>query len=380
MSKIHLCAPCNFGLESILTREIKELGFEIESVTDGRVNFISCEKGICKANIHLRTAERILVRIGEFDAVTFDELYENTKDIPWHKWIPREGAFPVSKASSVRSALFSTSDIQAIIKKAVVDSLKSKYKINWFSESGDIYPIHVFIFKDKVNIYLDSSGTALHKRAYRQVASEAPLKETLAAALISLTPWKEGRLLIDPMCGSGTILIEAAMKALNKPPGLDREFISEKWGFIAPHLWENVKKEARESIKVDADLYIQGYDIDENVLKIARHNAEKAGVLEYIHFQQRDIRDLSSKDKYGFIVSNPPYGERMEDIKSVEILYKDMGKVLSALDTWSFYILTAHEEFERFFGRRADRKRKLYNGMLKTDYYQFYGPKPNKSF
>lgn len=380
MPKIQLCTPCNFGLESILTREIKDLGFCIESVTNGRVNFVSDEEGICKANLRLRTAERVLVKLGEFEATTFEELYQNTKNLNWYDWIPKDGAFPASKASSVKSKLFSTSDIQSIVKKAVVDNLKKKYKVSWFNETGPSYPIHIFIYKDKVTLYLDSSGTALHKRGYRQIGSEAPMKETLAAALVFLTPWKEGRLLVDPLCGSGTILIEAALKAINKPPGLDRNFISENWACIAPKLWQKARIEGENSIKNNAEIYIQGYDIDDKVLKIARNNAKKAGVDKYIHFQQRDVRDLSYKDKYGFIITNPPYGERLEDIKSVELLYKDMGKAFSTLDTWSFYILTAHEGFEKLFGRKADRKRKLYNGMLKTDLYQYFGPKPINKF
>lgn len=379
MSHLRLCTPCNFGLESILAREIRDLGFDIESVTDGRVNFFSDEEGICKANLWLRTAERVLVKLGEFEATTFEELFQNTKNLYWHDWIPKDGAFPAAKASSVKSKLFSTSDIQAIVKKAVVESLKKKYKISWFNETGASYPIHIFVFKDKVTLYLDSSGTALHKRGYREIGSTAPLKETLAAALVSLTPWKEGRLLIDPLCGSGTILIEAALKGMNMAPGLNRNFISENWARIPQKLWQRARQEGKDLIKNNAEITIQGYDIDEKVIKIARNNANKAGVDEFIHFQQRNVRDLSSKDKYGFIVTNPPYGERLEDLKTVENLYKDMGNIFSALDTWSFYILSAHEDFERFFGRKADKKRKLYNGMIKTDLYQYFGPKPPKN-
>ncbi|SHJ01826.1 THUMP domain-containing class I SAM-dependent RNA methyltransferase [Lutispora thermophila] len=379
MSYIELCAPCGFALEAVLSREIKELGFDVTRVEDGRVYFLSDEYGIAKANLWLRTADRILVKIGEFYATSFEELFENTKRLPWHEWIPKEGSFPAAKASSVRSKLFSTSDIQSIVKKAVVESLKKKYKINWFSETGPSYPIHILIFKDKVTIYLDTSGVALHKRGYREIGSTAPIRETLAAALVSLTPWKEGRLLVDPFCGSGTILIEAALKGLNIAPGLSRDFVSEKWFRTPEKLWNRARQEAQDSIKPHNDIHIQGYDIDEKVIKIARSNAKKAGVEEYIHFQQRDVRDFSSKEKYGFIVTNPPYGERLEDIKTVEQLYRDMGKVFSTLDTWSFYILTAHDGFERYFGRKADKKRKLYNGMLKTDLYQYFGPKPPKT-
>lgn len=378
MTQIELCAPCGFALEAVVTREIKSLGFEVNKVEDGRVYFLSDEYGIAMANLWLRTADRILLKIGEFYATSFEELFENTKSLPWDEWIPKEGYFPAAKASSVRSKLFSTSDIQSIVKKAVVEKLKNKYKVNWFSESGPTYPIHILIFKDKVTLYLDTSGTALHKRGYREIGSAAPIKETLAAALVSLTPWKEGRLLVDPFCGSGTILIEAALKGLNIAPGLNRNFVSEKWLRVPEKLWNKARQEAQESIKYDNDIRLQGYDIDEKVIKIARSNAEKAGVSKYIHFQQRDVRDFSSKEKYGFIVTNPPYGERLEDLKTVEQLYRDMGKVFSKLDTWSFYILTTHESFERFFGRKADKKRKLYNGMIKTDLYQYLGPKPPK--
>jgi len=379
MTQIELCAPCGFALEAVVSREAKSLGFEVSKVEDGRVYFLSDEYGIAKANLWLRTADRILLKIGEFYATSFDELFENTKSLPWDEWIPKEGSFPAAKASSVRSKLFSTSDIQSIVKKAVVEKLKNKYKANWFSESGPTYPIHILIFKDKVTLYLDTSGIALHKRGYREIGSAAPIKETLAAALVSLTPWKEGRLMVDPFCGSGTILIEAALKGLNIAPGLNRNFVSEKWLRVPEKLWNKARQEAQDSIKYDNDIRLQGYDIDEKVIKIARSNADKAGVLKYIHFQQRDVRDFSSKEKYGFIVTNPPYGERLEDLKTVEQLYRDMGKVFSKLDTWSFYILTAHEGFERFFGRKADKKRKLYNGMMKTDLYQYLGPKPPKT-
>ncbi|MFA7572428.1 MAG: class I SAM-dependent RNA methyltransferase [Lutispora sp.] len=379
MSYIELCVPCGFGLEAILSREVKDLGFEVSKVEDGRVYFLSDESGIAKANLWLRTGERVLVKIGEFYATSFEELFQQTKGLPWHEWIPKEGSFPAAKAASVKSKLFSTSDIQSIVKKAVVESLKMKYNVNWFSETGATYPIHIFVFKDQVTLYLDSTGMALHKRGYREIGSAAPIRETLAATMISLTPWKEGRLLVDPFCGSGTIPIEAALKGLNIAPGLKRDFIAEKWSRIPQKIWDRERQEAEDKIITSQDIHIQGYDIDEKVIKVARSNAKKAGVEEYIHFQQRDVRDFSSKDKYGFIVTNPPYGERLDDIKTVEKLYADMGKVFSSLDNWSYYIITAHEEFERFFGKKADKKRKLYNGMMKTDFYQYFGPKPPKN-
>ncbi|KUO74901.1 MAG: N-6 DNA methylase [Clostridia bacterium BRH_c25] len=378
MSKIELVAPCNFAVEAVLSREIKSLGYEISRVEDGRVSYFADEEGICRSNLWLRTAERILVKVGEFEAFTFDELFEKTKKINWHEWIPKDAEFPVAKASSIKSKLFSTSDIQAIVKKAVVESLKNKYKLQWFEETGERYPIHVFLNKDKVALYIDSSGLSLHKRGYRELSNAAPIKETLAALMVLLTPWKADRAFIDPLCGSGTIPIEAAMIGLNMAPGINRSFVSGNWRWITKNVWDKAREEAGSLIINDAELNVQGYDIDESALKVARINAKLAGLENKLHFQKRDIKELSSKDHYGFIVTNPPYGERLSDQKSVEGLYKEMGKVFSKLDTWSFYIITSHEEFERFFGRRADKKRKLYNGMMRTDLYQFFGPKPPK--
>jgi len=376
VSKIELVAPCNFAVEAILSREIKNLGYEITKVEDGRVSFMADEEGICRSNLWLRTAERILVKIDEFEALTFEELFEKTKRLQWHRWIPKDAEFPVAKASSIKSKLFSTSDIQSIVKKAVVESLKSKYKQQWFEETGERFPIHVFLNRDKASLYLDTSGLSLHKRGYRELSNAAPIKETLAAAMVLLTPWKADRAFIDPLCGSGTIPIEAAMIGLNIAPGRGRSFVSENWRWIGSRLWNEAKEEAGSIERRDGTLNIQGYDIDESALKVARINAKMAGLEDKLHFQKRDISELSSKEKYGFIVTNPPYGERLSDIKSVEGLYKEMEKVFSRLETWSFYIITSHEGFEKFFGRRADKKRKLYNGMMKTDLYQFFGPKP----
>lgn len=376
---IELIAPCNFGLEALLSREIKKLGYEVTKVEDGRVTFSADEYGICRASLWLRTAERLMVKMGEFEARSFEELFQNTKKLPWVEWIPKDGEFPVKKATSLKSALYSTPDIQAIVKKAAVESLKQKYRIERFPENGSLYPITVFINKDRVTVSLDTSGESLHKRGYREEAGIAPIKETLAAGMVYITPWKEDRALIDPFCGSGTILAEAAMIALNKAPGLNRRFLAEKWGRIPEKLWRDARDEARELEKKDVKLDIQGYDIDEHVLRTARRNAVAAGVSGHIHFQKRDVKELSSKAKYGFIITNPPYGERLEDRKAVEKTYKEMGKVFLGLDTWSFYIITSHGEFEKHFGRRADKKRKLYNGMIKTDLYQYFGPKPHRS-
>lgn len=378
MKNIELTAPCNFGLEAILSREVRNLGYETTKVEDGRVSFMTDEMGICKSNLWLRTAERVLIKIAEFHAETYEELFQNTKRLKWNEWLPKDAEFPVAKAASVKSKLFSTSDIQAIVKKAVVESMKAKYKIEWFPENGSKYPIHVFINKDRVMIYIDTSGLSLHKRGYRERASEAPIKETLAAALVLLTPWRDDRVLVDPFCGSGTIAIEAAMIGLNIAPGLKHEFVFKDWNSQYRGLWKSAKAEAEAMIKKDIKLKIQAYDIDESVLRTARKNAELAGVDGQIHFQKRNVSEMSSNDSYGFIVTNPPYGERLQDRKSVELLYKTMGEVFKKLDTWSFYVITSFEEFEKKFGKRADKKRKLYNGMMKADLFQFFGPKPPK--
>lgn len=370
-----MTATCNFGLEAVLRREIENLGLSIVTVRDGRVDFRGDELGLARANLWLRTAERIFLKVGEFPATTFEELFCGVKKIPWSDIIGLKDAFPVAKATSLRSALFSPSDIQSITKKAIVESLRQKYNTQWFEESGCRYEIHVFIIRDVVNLYLDATGRAMHKRGYRNNKNIAPIKETLACALVSLTPWRPGRELIDPMCGSGTILIEAALKGANIAPGLNQEFAAENWGIIDPTVWREAREEARDSIE-HTDFRILGYDIDDKALRAARQNAKAAGVDKYIHFQQRDVRDLATKHKYGFIVTNPPYGVRMEEGDTVESLYRDMGKAFKKLDTWSYSIITAHEDFEYCFGRKADKRRKLYNGMLKTCLYQYFGPRP----
>ncbi|MEG0875479.1 MAG: class I SAM-dependent RNA methyltransferase [Clostridiales bacterium] len=373
-----MTATCNFGLEAGLRREIEHLGMDIASVNDGRIDFKGDEQDLAKANLWLRTAERIFVKMGEFTAVTFEELFCGVKSIPWSDWFSVDDCFPVAKATSLRSALFSPSDIQSITKKAIVENMRKKYKQEWFQETGNCYEIHVFIIRDIVHVYIDSSGVPLHKRGYRNNKNIAPIKETLGCAMVSLTPWQPGRELIDPMCGSGTILIEAAMKGANIAPGLLLEFAAENWGIIDPSVWAKAREEAHD-LQNHEDFRIIGYDIDERVLQWARENAKAAGVGEYIHFQQRDIRDLHSSEKYGFIVTNPPYGVRMDGEDNVESLYKAMGQVFRELDTWSYNIITAHEDFESYFGRKADKKRKLYNGMLKACLYQYLGPKPPRA-
>ena len=380
MNTYELIAPCHFGLESVLKKEIYELGYEIISVEDGKVTFEGDAEAICRANINLRTAERVLLKVGQFNAVTFTELFDQTKELPWEEFIPADGKFWVTKANSVNSKLFSSSDIQSIVKKAIVERLKLKYRINWFKEDGESYPIRVTILKDVVTIALDTTGNSLHKRGYRPEAGKAPISECLAAALIKLTPWNRDRILIDPLCGSGTFPIEAAMIAANIAPGLNRDFTAESWSGIIPKKeWYEAVTEANDMVNTNIETDIQGYDLDGDVIKIARRNAENAGVANLIHFQQRDVAKLSHPKKYGFIITNPPYGERLEDKKDLPALYKTFGESFKNLDSWSAYMITSYEDAERYFGRKADRNRKIYNGMLKTYFYQFLGPKPPKA-
>ncbi len=380
MKRFELIAPCHFGLEAVLKREITELGYEITEVEDGRVSFWGDADAVCRANIFLRTAERVLLKAGSFRAVTFEELFDKTKALAWEEYIPKNGKFWVSKAASVKSRLFSPSDIQSIMKKAMVKRLQERYRVEWFPEDGAAYPIRVFLKKDIVTVGIDSSGVSLHKRGYREVSGKAPITETLAAALIMLTPWRRDRVLVDPFCGSGTFPIEAAMMAANIAPGMNRSFTAEAWdNLIDKKNWYDVIDEANEGVRGDIsaeDVDIQGYDIDPSVMKVARRNAREAGVDHLIHFQERDVRNLRHPKKYGFIITNPPYGERLEDKKDLPELYRAFGESFRMLDSWSAYMITSYEDAERYFGSKADKNRKIYNGMLKTYYYQFPGPKP----
>ncbi len=379
MKQLELIAPCHFGLEAVLKREIYDLGYEISSVEDGRVSFYGDAEAICRANIFLRTAERILLKVGSFQAETFDELFEQTKALSWEDYIPKDGKFWVAKAASVKSKLFSPSDIQSIMKKAMVNRMKEHYHVDWFEETGASYPVRVFLMKDIVTVGIDTSGVSLHKRGYRQLSSKAPITETLAAALILLTPWKKDRILVDPFCGCGTFPIEAAMIAANIAPGMNRSFLAEKWENLIPkQLWYDAIDEANEQINSDVEVDIQGYDIDGEVLRAARENAKEAGVDHLIHFQERAVKDLRHPKKYGFIITNPPYGERLEDKETLPGIYSEFGESFKTLDSWSAYVITSYEHTERYFGRKADKNRKIYNGMLKTYFYQFLGPKPPK--
>lgn len=377
MNRIELIAPCHFGLEAVLKREILDLGYEISSVEDGRVTFQGDAEAVCRANIFLRTAERVLLKVGSFQAVSFEELFEKTKALPWEAYIPKAGKFWVTKASSVKSRLFSPSDIQSVMKKAMVRRLQEHYHMEWFPEDGPEYPVRVFLMKDQVTVGIDTSGASLHKRGYREVSGKAPITETLAAALIMLTPWRGDRILVDPFCGSGTFPIEAAMMAANIAPGMNRSFTAEKWTNLIPKkLWYDTVDEASDLIREPEETDIQGYDADEDVIRISRRNAAEAGVEHMIHFQRRDVRNLSHPKKYGFIITNPPYGERLEDKKDLPELYRAFGESFRRLETWSAYMITSYEDAERYFGRKADKNRKIYNGMLKTYFYQFQGPKP----
>lgn len=379
MKTFELTAPCHFGLESVLKREIYDLGYEILEVEDGRVTFEGDAEAVCRANINLRTTERVLLRVGRFKAETFDELFEGIKALPWEDYIPEDGRFWVTKASSVKSKLFSPSDIQSIVKKAVVERLKREYHKEWFEETGASYPLRIFLLKDEVTVTIDTSGDSLHKRGYRTLTSKAPITETLAAALIMLTPWNKDRILVDPFCGSGTFPIEAAMIAANIAPGMNRNFISEQWtNLIHKNLWYEAVTEAQEQIDKEVKVDIQGYDIDADIIKAARENARRAGVEEMIHFQQRPVSQLNHPKKYGFIITNPPYGERLEEKAALPELYRTIGEAYNRLDSWSMYLITSYEQTQNDIGKKADKNRKIYNGMLKTYFYQFMGPKPPK--
>ena len=377
MNTVELIAPCHFGLESVLKREILDLGYEIVQVEDGRITFRGDAQAIARANVFIRTAERIMVKVGSFPAKSFDQLFEGTKALAWEQYLPKDAKFWVSKASTKNSALFSGSDIQSIVKKAIVERLKTVYHVTWFEETGAEYPIRVFINKDIVSIGMDASRVSLHKRGYRQLVGKAPISETLAAALIMLTPWNKDRILVDPFCGSGTFPIEAAMIGARIAPGMNRSFTAQKWdNLLTRQAWMDAVEEAEDQILRDVKMSIQGYDIDSSIVKCAMENARAAGVDQQIHFQQRSVAELSHPKKYGFIITNPPYGERLEEKEALPGLYREFGESFRKLDSWSAYMITSYEDAERYFGRKADKNRKIYNGMLKTYFYQFQGPKP----
>lgn len=377
MRRLELIAPCHFGLEAVLKREITDLGYDVVQVEDGRLTFIGDEEAICRANVFLRSAERILIKVGSFHAESYEELFQGTKALALEEFIPENGKFWVTKAASVKSKLFSPSDIQSVMKKAMVERLKLVYKTSWFQEDGAPFPFRVFLMKDEVTVALDTTGESLHKRGYRKLTAKAPIAENLAASLIMLTPWKRDRILVDPFCGSGTFPIEAAMMAAGIAPGMNREFTAEKWNhLIDSKEWYDAVDEARELIDLKVETDIQGYDIDEKMVAIARENARLAGVDSLIHFQKRGIDQLSHSKKYGFIITNPPYGERIEEKKNLPTLYRMIGERFKALDSWSLYLITAYENAQEDMSLKAAKNRKIYNGMMKTYFYQFPGPKP----
>lgn len=377
MRKFELIVPCHFGTEAMLKKEIINLGYKVSQVEDGRVTFFGDEEGVARANIFLRTGERVLIKVASFFATTYEQLFDQTKEIPWESYIPQDGKFWVAKAASIKSKLFSPSDIQSIMKKAMVESMKKVYGISWFQEDKESYPLRVFIKNDMVTIGLDTTGESLHKRGYRKLVSKAPIAENLAAALLMLTPWNRDRILVDPFCGSGTIPIEAALMSANIAPGMNRSFRAIAWTNLIGELhWKRALDEAKERIVWPDKTDIQAFDSDYNVIKAARENAKLAGVDKLIHFQQRPIRELNHPKKYGFIVTNPPYGERLEEKQELLGLYKELGEGLRRLDSWSAYIITAFDEAEKYIGKKAVKNRKIYNGMIKTYFYQFPGPKP----
>lgn len=377
MRRYELIAPCHFGMEAVLKKEIIDLGYDVSEVADGRVTFQGDEEALCRANVFLRTAERVLIRVGRFRAETFEELFQGTRALPWEEFIPENGRFWVAKAASVKSRLFSPSDIQSIMKKAMVERMRTHYGRERFPEDGDSFPVRVFLMKDEVTVGLDTTGESLHKRGYRKLTAKAPIAENLAAAMILLTPWHGDRVLVDPFCGSGTIPIEAAMMAAHMAPGMKRGFTAQNWTHVVgKKVWQDTFEEAQELVDLSVRTDIQGYDMDNAMVSIARENARLAGVDGLIHFQRRDVAQLSHPKKYGFIITNPPYGERLAEKESLPALYRIIGERFRSLDDWSLYLITSYEQAEREIGRKADKNRKIYNGMMKTYYYQFLGSKP----
>lgn len=377
MKKFDIIASTTFGLEALTKRELLDLGYDELLVENGRITLKGGLDDVVKLNLWLRTAERISIKVGEFKVLSFTELFDKTKELPWEEWIDIDGNFMVS-GKSLNSKLYSVSDCQSIVEKAIVERLKENYDVEWFSKSGARFKVEVSINKDIATLTLDTSGEGLHKRGYRNRANLAPIKETLAASLVMLSYWNNERLLYDPFCGSGTILIEALLIGKNIAPGLDRKFDFEAWEIFSKEIVKAERVKARNLINHDAKLRIMGSDIDKKSILIARDNLANLGLEEEITFFVKDMRDVDIKNEYGVLITNPPYGVRMGNDGEVRQLYVDFGNKFRELDKWSIYVITNDEDFERYFGKRADRKRKLYNGRIKVDYYQFYGPKPTK--
>jgi putative N6-adenine-specific DNA methylase len=374
VSEYKLVATSAMGLESIVADEVKALGFNTTS-DNGKIYFQGDETAIAKTNMWLRVADRVRIIAGEFHATTFDDLFEQTKAIPWERFLPVDAAFPVA-GKSVKSTLYSVPDCQAIVKKAIVERLKMAYKrIGFLDESGPLFKLEVSILKDKVTLTIDSSGTGLHKRGYRVGQGDAPLKETLAAALVKLTRWNPDRPFVDPFCGSGTIAIEAAMIGQNIAPGYNREFLSEQWPWIKKSVWDQVREEVEDVANYDQPLAITGFDVDPRMIKVAQENAMEAGLMDLIQFQQRDVKDLTVEGLNGVMVGNPPYGERLGEIEEAEDITRVLGRIMKEHPSWSVYMLSSLENFETMYGEKATKKRKLFNGFIRTDFYQYWGQK-----
>jgi putative N6-adenine-specific DNA methylase len=372
MSNYKLVATSAMGLESIVADEVKELGFQTQT-ENGKIFFEGDETAIAKTNMWLRVADRVRIIVGEFKATTFDELFEQTKSLPWEQYLPVDAKFPVA-GKSVKSTLYSTPDCQAIVKKAIVERLKSAYnRVGFLDETGPLFKLEVSILKDKVTLTIDSSGAGLHKRGYRVGQGDAPLKETMAAALVKLTRWNPDRPFVDPFCGSGTIAIEAAMIGQQIAPGYNRDFSSEEWPWIDQAIWDRVREEAEDIAKYDQPLDITGFDVDPKMIKIAQQNAVEAGFMDLIKFEQRDVKDLTVEGLNGVLVGNPPYGERLGEIEEAEELARVIGHIMDRYPSWSVYMLSSLENFETMYGKKATKKRKLFNGFIRTDFYQYWG-------
>ncbi|WP_028782992.1 THUMP domain-containing class I SAM-dependent RNA methyltransferase [Thalassobacillus devorans] len=374
--KVTLIATAAMGLESIVAQEVKNLGYKDVEVENGRVTFEADVSAIPRANLWLRTADRIKLQVGKFKAYSFDELFEKTKALPWETYIPEDGEFPVI-GKSVKSKLYSVPDCQSIVKKAIVERMKQRHGIaSWLKEDGAFYRVEIALHKDTALLTIDTSGSGLHKRGYRTGQGEAPLKETLAAALVQLTNWTPDKPFVDPFCGSGTIAIEAALIGQNIAPGFNREFASEEWDWIPQTTWDNAFQEAEDHAKYDQPLDITGYDIDHRMIEISKANAMEAGLGDLVQWKQMQVKDLRPKQENGYLVSNPPYGERIGEREEVEAMYRDLGGIMRDHPSWSVYVLTSHSNFEKIYGRQASKKRKLFNGYIQTDYYQFFGKRP----